>query len=52
MPGAPGRCSLTQAAPDLTIVSIQLQDVLQVLDGFGEILLGPEYAGDGIHRLN
>ncbi len=52
MPGARGRCSLTQAAPDLAIVRIQLQYVLQVLDGFGEILLGSEYAGDGIHRLN
>lgn len=41
--------AVTQAAPGLSIGRIQLEDILQVLDRFGELLLGAKNARDGVH---
>jgi hypothetical protein len=41
--------TVTQAAPGLTAGWIQLQDILEILDGLGELLLGAQDARDGVH---
>lgn len=42
----------TETAPDLSVVLLELEDALQVLDRLGKVLLGAQDAGDGIHGGN
>lgn len=39
----------TETAPNITIVRINLENILQVLDGGGKLLHAPEDARDGLH---
>lgn len=41
--------AMAQAAPDITIVRIQVQNTLEVLDCFGKLLLGAKDTGNGVH---
>jgi len=41
--------TVAQATPGLAAGGIQFQDILKVLDGLGELLLGAQDARDGIH---
>jgi len=43
---------LTQTTPDISIVSIKLEDTLEILNSFVEVFLCSEDATDGIHRGN
>ena len=43
---------MAQATPSLSTARIQLQDVLQILNGFRELFLCPEDARDGVHSWN
>lgn len=44
--------TLTKAAPGLAICGVNLEDLVQVLDGFREIFASPQNGTDGVHRLN
>lgn len=41
--------TVTQATPGLTAGGIQLQDILEILDGLGKLFLGAQDARDGVH---
>jgi hypothetical protein len=44
--------AVAQATPSLPAAGIQLQNILEILNSFRELLLCPEDAGDGIHSWN
>lgn len=44
--------TVSQAAPSFSAGWIQLQDILKILDGLGELLLSAEDARDGVHGRN
>lgn len=41
--------TVTQTAPGLAAGGVQLQDILEVFDGLGELFLGAQDARDGVH---
>lgn len=41
--------TMAQTTPGLAAGRVQFQDILKVLDGLGELLLGAQDARDGIH---
>jgi hypothetical protein len=44
--------TVAQTAPNISIISIKLEDVLKILDSLVELLLCPQDAADGIHGRN
>ena len=41
---------LTETSPDISIVSVEFEDVLKILDSFMEVFLSSKNATDGVHR--
>jgi hypothetical protein len=44
--------TLTQTPPNISVVAVELENVLEILNGFVELLLRPEDAAYGVHGRN